>query len=170
MVILSFWARKEQLVPIQQVVKRYDLRFHNNPASFIALKQGQTQTLQFSYTVSNEFGQTEPENVTLHVVGSNEAPDASSDTYMYENTPGSVFMVDAANGLLGHHDLNETTGDTDADGDPHPLRRRREHARVREGPRRVGSRDPALLDRGRGQACGTFAKKALQRRFEIAAR
>lgn len=36
MVKLSFWAREEHLVPIQQVVKRYDLRFGNNPAAYIS--------------------------------------------------------------------------------------------------------------------------------------
>jgi hypothetical protein len=36
MVKLSVWAREEHQVPIQRVVKRYDLRFGNNPAAFIA--------------------------------------------------------------------------------------------------------------------------------------
>lgn len=33
--IRSFWTDEAHLVPIQQVVKRYDLRFHNNPARWL---------------------------------------------------------------------------------------------------------------------------------------
>lgn len=33
--IRSFWTDEANLVPIQRVVKRYDLRFHNNPAGWL---------------------------------------------------------------------------------------------------------------------------------------
>lgn len=35
--IRSFWADEHLLPQIQRVVKRYDLRFHNNPAAFRGL-------------------------------------------------------------------------------------------------------------------------------------
>ena len=88
-----------------------------DPASFESLKHGESQAVEFFYTISNDLGDTAPTPVVIHVVGSNEAPVASSDTYVYENRPGSVMAIAATDGLLGHHDAGETEGDTDADGD-----------------------------------------------------
>jgi hypothetical protein len=48
MVVLSFWAKQEQLVRIQRVVKRHGLRFHNNPAAYLAHGDG-SALVQISY-------------------------------------------------------------------------------------------------------------------------
>lgn len=45
--IFSFWVLPERLPQIQAVVKKYDLRFNNNPAAFIAL--GGSAYVEISY-------------------------------------------------------------------------------------------------------------------------
>lgn len=33
--VVSFWINEHRLVGVQQLVKRYDMRFRNNPAAFL---------------------------------------------------------------------------------------------------------------------------------------
>ena len=89
-----------------------------DPDSFVSLKHGAHQDVEFFYTVSNDISESDPVHVLVHVIGSNEAPVASSDTYAYENTSGSILSVSEADGLLLHRDVGELQDDTDADGDP----------------------------------------------------
>ena len=94
-------------------------RLYVDPDSFASLGQGESRDILLSYTISNASGASSPTDVLIHLVGSNDAPLASPDYYVYENKPGSVFEVAASDGLIAHRDPGdpEAAADSDADGD-----------------------------------------------------
>ncbi|MEK0429655.1 MAG: hypothetical protein RL001_2182 [Pseudomonadota bacterium] len=80
-----------------------------------SLKGGQSLEFSFHYKATNGIAESDIAHVDLYIIGSNEAPVPDSDTYFYENTPGSVFEISQPDGLIFHKDVFDTTTDADID-------------------------------------------------------
>lgn len=91
------------------------VNFQANGAASAALAVGATATDTFSYQIRDDAGLTASAGLTLNITGVNNAPIARNDAYSYNNTAGSVFTVNAANGVLHHLDAGETVDDSDVD-------------------------------------------------------
>ena len=82
-----------------------------------SLKAGQSLDLSFAYKTTNSVAESDIANVTLHIVGSDEAPVPENDAYFYENVAGSMFEVNQSDGLIFHKNLFDHKTDADIDND-----------------------------------------------------
>lgn len=78
---------------------------------FDALGEGETDSVSFSYTISDGNGGTDTATVSLELVGVNSGPVAGDDA------GGDVEVTENEDGTFDAVSLNILTNDTDADGD-----------------------------------------------------
>ncbi|WP_220766147.1 Ig-like domain-containing protein, partial [Shewanella sp. MBTL60-112-B2] len=82
----------------------------NTNGAYDHLAAGELDTLTFDYTITDDHGATDTATVTINIIGTNDAPEAFSNSYQVnesETVTGNIITDDTGNGV-----------DSDIDGSP----------------------------------------------------
>ncbi|MGS0724831.1 Ig-like domain-containing protein, partial [Shewanella sp. 0m-11] len=82
----------------------------NTNGAYDHLAAGELDTLTFDYTITDDHGATDTATVTINIIGTNDAPDATDNSYQVnesETITGNIITDDTGDGV-----------DSDIDGNP----------------------------------------------------